>query len=171
MRTWSRSHSGCSHLFASMPMSETARILDNKDYWDEYLPLPMQNHGLVMKRKQPGEGPRGTVMTNVPHRVEGGSPDGFEFGYGGSGPSDLALNAVEHLIRTLAEEGAIDPPSEHYTAEDGDVERGQVSKMAFQLSPTFKSKFVAPAPTSGGSVEYETLKDWLLQQLESRSRE
>lgn len=126
----------------------------------------MQDHGLVMKREEPGQGPRGTVMTNVPHRVERGSPDGFEFGYGGSGPSDLALNAVEHLIRTLAEEGTIEPPSERYTAENGDAQRGQVSKMAFQLSPTFKSKFVAPAPTSGGSVEYEILKDWLLQQLE-----
>jgi len=84
---------------------------------------------------------------------------------------------TEHLIWTLAEiwtltkEGASDPPSEHYIAEDGDVERGRVSKIAFQFSPTFKSKFVAPAPTLGGSFEYETLKGRLLQQPESRDQE
>ena len=72
-----------------------------------------------MRRDSSGEGPRGTVKTNVPHRVKCGSPDGFEFGYEGSGPSDLALNAVEHLIQTLAEEGIIDFPSDYYTEEYG----------------------------------------------------
>ena len=149
-------------------MPDADQILDHKDYWDEYLPLPVRDHGLVMRRESSGEGPRGTVKTNVPHRVERSSPDGFEFGYGGSGPSDLALNAVEHLIQTLAEEGAIDPPSDYYTEEAGDVEKGQVSKVAFRLAPKLKSKFVAPAPTSGGIVEYDILKPWLLSQLEAQ---
>ena len=148
-------------------MSDAGQILNHKDYWDEYLPLPVRDHGLVMRRESSGEGPRGTVKTNVPHRVERSSPDGFEFGYGGSGPSDLALNAVEHLIQTLAEEGATDPPSDYYTQEDGDVQKGRVSTAAFRLAPKLKSKFVAPAPTSGGSVEYDVLKPWPLSQLEA----
>ena len=149
-------------------MSDAGQILDHKDYWDEYLPPPVRDHGLVMRRESSGEGPRGTVKTNVPHRVKRRSPDGFEFGYGGSGPSDLALNAVEHLIQTLAKEGAINPPSDYYAQEDGDVQKGRVSTAAFRLAPKLKSKFVAPAPTSGGSVEYDVLKPWLLSQLEAQ---
>ena len=152
-------------------MSDADQILDHKDYWDEYLPLPIQDHGLVMRRESSGEGPRGTVKTNVPHRVERSSPDGFEFGYGGSGPSDLALNAVEHLIQTLAEEGVIDSPSDYYTEGDGDVQKRQVSKVAFQLARAFKAKFVAPVSQSGGAVEYGVLKTWLLKQLEVKGEE
>lgn len=33
-------------------------------------------------------------VTNVPHTWVHHSPDGFEYGYGGSGPSDLALNVL-----------------------------------------------------------------------------
>lgn len=152
-------------------MPDAASILDHKDYWDEYLPLPVRDHGLVMRREPSGEGPRGTVKTNVPHRVERSSPDGFEFGYGGSGPSDLALNALEHLIQALAEEGAIDPPSAYYTEEDGDVQKGRVSEKAFRLAPAFKAKFVAPVSRSGGAVEHEVLKTWLLRQLEREDSE
>jgi hypothetical protein len=143
----------------------SSEILDPADYRDEYLPLPLEDHGLVMTREE-GSDPRGTVKTNVPHRVEMGSPDGFEFGYGGSGPSDLALNAVEHLIQHLATEGEIDPPSGYYTEEDGQVDKGRVSRLAFRLSQEFKSTFVASAPDSGVSYDFEELKAWLLGRLE-----
>jgi hypothetical protein len=143
----------------------SSQILDHADYRDEYLPLPLVDHGLVMKREE-GSGPRGTVKTNVPHRVEMGSPDGFEFGYGGSGPSDLALNAVEHLIQHLASEGEIDAPSDYYTEEEGQVDKGRVSTLAFRLSHEFKSRFVASASDSGASYDFEELRDWLLGRLE-----
>ena len=152
-------------------MPNATSILDHKDYWDEYLPLPIQDHGLVMRRDPSGElrSTRcGTFVSTVPR---GPSPDGFEFGYGGSGPSDLALNAVEHLIQTLAEEGVIDSPSDYYTEGDGDVQKGQVSKVAFQLARAFKAKFVAPVSQSGGAVEYGVLKTWLLKQLEVKGEE
>ena len=34
------------------------------------------------------------IMVNVPHEITRKSPTGFEWGYGGSGPSDLALNIL-----------------------------------------------------------------------------
>jgi hypothetical protein len=137
-------------------MPNATSILDHKDYWDEYLPLPIQDHGLVMRRDPSGEGPRGTVKTNVPHRVERSSPDGFEFGYGGSGPLDLALNAVEHLIQTLAEEGVIDSPSDYYTEEDGDVQKGRCRKWRFsspgRLRPNLSLRSPGQAePSNTGS--------------------
>lgn len=145
--------------------NDVTSVLDPSDYWDEYLPLPLKDHGLVMKRGEEGPGPRGTVKTNIPHRVEQGSPDGFEFGYGGSGPSDLALNAVEHLIDHLASKGKIEPPTDYYTEEEGEVQRGRVSKTAFRLAEEFKAQFIAPAPTSGACVKYQVLKEWLLERL------
>jgi hypothetical protein len=143
----------------------SSETLGHANFQDEYLPLPLKDHGLVMRRED-GSGPRGTVKTNVPHRVQMGSPDGFEFGYGGSGPSDLALNAVEHLIQHLASEGKIETPSEYYTEEEGQVEKGRVSSLAFRLSQEFKSTFVASAADSGASHDFEELRNWLLSRLE-----
>jgi hypothetical protein len=36
----------------------------------------------------------GGVVSNVPQDIIYHSPDGFEYGYGGSGPADLALNIL-----------------------------------------------------------------------------
>ena len=36
----------------------------------------------------------GQPVVNVSHMIVRHSPDGFEWGYGGSGPSDLALNIL-----------------------------------------------------------------------------
>ena len=38
------------------------------------------------------------ATTNVPHRVKRHSPTGFEWGYGGSGPSEFALNILSCYI-------------------------------------------------------------------------
>lgn len=38
--------------------------------------------------------PDGTAQANIPHGLTFHSPDGFEWGYGGSGPADLALNIL-----------------------------------------------------------------------------
>lgn len=38
--------------------------------------------------------PDGRVKTNVVQVIERHSPDGFNFGYGGSGPADFALNIL-----------------------------------------------------------------------------
>ena len=40
-----------------------------------------------------------TTDTNVPHLVVHHSPTGYEWGYGGSGPADLALNILEWQLR------------------------------------------------------------------------
>src|SRR5262245_32530261 len=61
------------------------------DTFDNTIPF---EQALVIKRRFV-DGPSdmdkiGGVITNVPHLVVHHSPDGFEFGYGGSGPADLA---------------------------------------------------------------------------------
>jgi hypothetical protein len=147
-------------------MSDTeSNLLDQKRYRDEYLPLSFAQHGLVVRR---GEG--GGVLTNVPHRVERVSPKGFEFGYSGTAPSDLALNAVEHLLQHLVTEGVIEGPFDYHTDKEGGIHRGRVSKTSFRLFPEFEEKFIATMSRSGGSVDYEVLKTWILNCLDSNRK-
>lgn len=42
--------------------------------------------------------PDGTATVNLTHRLVHHSPDGFEWGYGGSGPGDLALNMLAEFV-------------------------------------------------------------------------
>ncbi len=45
------------------------------------------------------------VSTNVPHLGVHHSPSGFEFGYGGSGPADLALNVCQFYLNSIGYQG------------------------------------------------------------------
>ncbi len=60
---------------------------------DIYLEDPPLTQALVLQRMD-----HGVVATNVPHKLVHHSPSGFEYGYGGSGPADLALNLAEFVV-------------------------------------------------------------------------
>lgn len=73
---------------------------------------------------------------NIPQFIVKHSPGGFEWGYGGSGPADLALNILALYIgRELAE-------------KDG-------------LYQDFKWKFIATLPLKGGVIKREEVLEWL----------
>jgi len=40
----------------------------------------------------------GRIETNVAHKIVRHSPTGFEWGYGGSGPADFALNILLRFV-------------------------------------------------------------------------
>lgn len=42
--------------------------------------------------------PASGIRSNVPRRITKHSPDGYNFGYGGSGPADFALNVCMALV-------------------------------------------------------------------------
>lgn len=75
----------------------------------------------------------GERITNVPHRIVRHSPTGFAWGYSGSGPADLALNALACVI-------------------------GQ--EAAEPLYQKFKEKFIAALPKEGGCISIQTIRDW-----------
>ena len=51
---------------------------------------------------------QGYATANVPHVIVRHSPTGFEWGYGGSGPAELALNILSAIVgRETAEEMGI----------------------------------------------------------------
>ena len=65
------------------------------------------------------------------------SPSGFEWGYGGSGPADLALNIL------LAASGDRDFSAQHHQA--------------------FKWQFVARLPAEGGVIAASEVLDWIAE--------
>jgi len=124
---------------------------DNK-FHDHYLDLPVEKYGIVLQRDG------GRVSTNVPHLVTHHSPDGYEWGYGGSGPADLALNICELV---LTRRGHTGPRIDCY---DGDC-----FELAFALHQKCKWAFVSPARREGDTLSWNALCSWVeeaIQQVE-----
>jgi hypothetical protein len=76
-----------------------------------------------------------SVRTNVARTVVWHSPMGFEFGYGGSGPADLALNILNAFV----------PPG-----SDGSDDECGASQFAWRHYQAFKREFIAPMDRAGG---------------------
>lgn len=76
----------------------------------------------------------GNIITNVAHKIVQHSPNGFEWGYGGSGPSELALNILAMY-------------TDRQTAEE--------------LHQVFKWDYIAELPHGGGTIKGSEIKKWL----------
>lgn len=118
------------------------------DFTDNSLPIDL-TYGIILQRNEKQE-----VSTNVPHHVTHHSPSGFEFGYGGSGPADLALNILEEFLQRLGFEG-----------EKTQCWRGECLSLAFELHQEFKWKFISPAPRKGVNIPFEDAMGWLLDHM------
>ncbi|WP_422120777.1 DUF6166 domain-containing protein [Koleobacter methoxysyntrophicus] len=79
----------------------------------------------------------GRACVNIPHSIIYHSPCGFEWGYGGSGPADLALNILYAVI--------------------GDKD------LAFNLHQKFKWEFTAQIPWEGGVVKRPDVLKWIAE--------
>ena len=91
----------------------------------------------------------GQCLTNVPHLVVHHSPNGFEFGYAGSGPADLALNVCQHYLNSIG-----------YHGEKTDCFDGTCWSLAWILHQDFKRDFIASVPRTGATISFETMKAW-----------
>lgn len=85
----------------------------------------------------------------LPH-VVWHSPDGFEWGYPGSGPADLALSILAHAAgerQSAAQAKQFDPSA---------------CTRAVHFHQEFKREFIATLPRdSGWQMEAETVRAWL----------
>jgi hypothetical protein len=88
------------------------------------------NEDIVCSRDEDG------IHTNVPRRIIYHSPDGFEWGYGGSGPADFALNILSVFI-------------------------GQEAAQRGGLYQAFKFDFIAPMPKEGGTIKRGAILAWI----------
>ena len=95
---------------------------------DQHL-IPGFDGDVICKR---GEG--WNISTNVPQFEVHHSPSGFEWGYGGSGPADLALN----ILMLFTDK-----------------------KTAYALHQAFKWDFIATMPREGGTIKGEDIKRWI----------
>jgi hypothetical protein len=95
---------------------------------------PLFQHDIVCSRN-----PDGTASVNIQQRIVRHSPDGFEWGYAGSGPADLALNVLSAFI-------------------------GQVAAERGGLYQRFKEQFIAPLPASGGTIKKDAILQWIAEQ-------
>lgn len=105
------------------------------------------------------------TLERVPHPTEAGvqvarlsielrvvhhSPTGIEWGYGGSGPADAALNIL-HLFAPPGWDGK--PHVNLY--------RGRCSKFAWDAHQDFKREFIATMPREGGELSRGEIVGWI----------
>lgn len=109
----------------------------------------LRTGGLIAKRQ-----PDGRLATNVPHAVKWHSPTGFECGYGGSGPAELALNILHLLL----------PPQDDDT--DAVIGGVRVSREAVILHQDFKRDFLSCMHRDGGHLDIETIRRWIDEHTE-----
>lgn len=106
----------------------------------------LEEVGLICERRSDGR-----LATNIPQAFVWHSPTGFECGYGGSGPADLALNVLASLV-PLGSDGA-----EGWRIFDGQ----RISATAGLLHQEFKDAFIARLPKQGGTVPIADIRAWL----------
>lgn len=128
-------------------------ICKREDFSDE----PIKDHvslvvALVLQRD--GDDDHAIVRTNVPHLVVHHSPDGYEFGYGGSGPADLALNVLQFYLKSMSYEG------EMTRCFDGDC-----YSLAWVLHQEFKRAFIETAPRGGITIPMVEIKYWFEEHI------
>jgi hypothetical protein len=78
------------------------------------------------------------------------SPSGFAWGYGGSGPADLALNILEWVLR-----------QEGYGGETIRCAAGTCFRLAWQLHHDFTWRFIAACDRQEVRLPLETVTTWL----------
>jgi len=115
---------------------------------DVFLPIPFDK-GIVLTRQE-----EWIIKTNVPHLVVHHSPTGFEFGYAGSGPADLALNIVEAMLNRLG-----------YHGDRTTCFKGSCFSLAYRLHQPFKFAFIAGIPREGTVIPYRMVEAWILQRI------
>jgi len=93
-------------------------------------PVPGFPQDIVLERHRYD----GSSIVNIEQRIKYHSPTGFEWGFGGSGPADLALNILSYFV----------PVDE-----------------AFRLHQEFKWEFIASVPFDGGTIKNEAIRAWI----------
>ena len=108
---------------------------------------------------------------NIAQRHKHHSPTGMEWGYGGSGPADFALNILAlFLPLQRVPEPADDAPLEAWVAYVESLpaslwDGSEVSPQAWDLHQSFKWAFVATLPEAGGVITGAAVRAWIAEQL------
>lgn len=93
----------------------------------------------------------GVPHTNVPQWAELHA-SGFDWGYDGPAPADLALNVIESFVRRMDDIG---------TGESVECTRGEVDRLTWRLYPYFKAEVVENVPEGGTRIDAAEIRDWV----------
>lgn len=94
------------------------------------------------------------IFTNVPHVVIHHSPVGYDFRYGGNGPSDLALNLCELALMDLG-----------YQGDRIECWDGTCFSAAFAMHIKAMHVFISTVDRMGGYIDWGTFRDWVQNAL------
>jgi hypothetical protein len=94
--------------------------------------------------------PDGTAISSIPQRHMHYAPTGFDWGFGGSGPADLALNVLALFLPLAADATGV-------ALRDG----SSVSEATWALHQAFKYDLIATLPRAGGHLTAETIRAWI----------
>src|SRR3954471_11047708 len=94
--------------------------------------------------------PDGTARSSIPQRHVHYASTGFDWGFGGSGPADLALNVLACFL-------PLAPEATGVVLRDGSC----VSEAAWALHEEFKYDLIATFPRSGGDITAKTISAWI----------
>src|SRR5215211_670087 len=94
--------------------------------------------------------PDGTAKSSLPQRHVHYAPAGFDWGFGGSGPADLALNVLARFL-------PLAPEATGVVLRDG----SSVSEAAWALHQAFKYDLLVTLSRSGGHLTPETIRAWI----------
>lgn len=115
----------------SLPLTP-AKVFKERSPMD-FLVYPWQIEEVILSRDEKG------VHTNVPRKYVWHSPTGFEWGYEGSGPADLALNILAMFIPVY---------------------------WAVKYHQEFKRQYIAPMPKEGGLIPGWEIYLWIEEMFE-----
>lgn len=99
-----------------------------------------------------------SVEATIPKVVVHHSPDGWEYGYEGSGPADLALNILQHTLTEMNYSGP--------TIDNRDFFREPmvpIFRMAWDLHQDFKTAVIAQLDrqTPIHHIPTQEVADWI----------
>jgi hypothetical protein len=94
--------------------------------------------------------PDGTARSSIPQRHVHYAPKGFDWGFGGSGPADLALNVLALFLPLAADATGV-------ALRDG----SSISEAAWVLHQAFKYDLIATLPRAGGDISAKTIRTWI----------
>lgn len=128
----------------------------DRQFGDAPLMRPL-TEGIILERTGAEVDGMGQTATNVPHHVVHHSPDGYEWGYGGSGPADLALNIVESILHHLG-----------WIGQRTECHDGSCFELAWMLHQPFKWLFIAPASKEGALIPWDNAETWVISAAATR---
>ena len=94
--------------------------------------------------------PDGTARSSIPRRHVHYAPHGVDWGFGGSGAADLALNVLAVFLPLAGDAPGV-------ALRDG----SSVSEAAWALHQTFKYDLIATLPRAGGDISAEAIRAWI----------